>query len=775
MRRRVFVTGIGAVSAAGLDSGGLVDALRSGRRCFKRLQDPRAAKLKASYAGLIEGFAPDPADPPEVRVLDRNVHLALMAVREALSHAGLGETPLGSRAGVVMGTCSGGMLSIERHYEGLIKGADPLDPDLYFSKQYYSGAKVLAWAAGAGGPALNVITACAAGAGAIAQGADLIRTGLADIVIAGGSDAFALSTLAGFDALKATCEGICAPFSTAIGLNLGEGAGFWVLESHANACARNVPFLAELLGTGLSNDAYHPTAPDPSAKGQVAAMERALADAGAGPTMVDYVNAHGTGTRSNDPVESRAIAKLLGQRAAEVPVSSTKSMIGHCLGGAGALEASATVLAARAGFTPPTAGFGVAREGCSLPDYVPDLGRPWKGRIALANSFGFGGNNACLVIDVAPEKEKPATDLRQPSCKRALITGLGVVSPLGVGASPIVESQEHAISEVKRFKPPTEPFLAGEVPHIDVQKVDRRLDLKGMDLCSKYATLAVRLALEQSGIKLRPAALAEVGMVLGLAAGPTRGESEYLKAVFESDFDLDSLGAFPYVVPNEVAGHAARALMLRGHNTVITAGQGSGLAAAISAAVSVEQGHADSIVAAAADELTERTLSDGFRMGLCGPGTGVVPGEGAAALVIESDFSARQRQANILAEIAGYGLAIDSEDPRSANGKSLARALKTALDRAEAAPGDISAIASGQTGSLMDRLEQQAIERVFGGRRVPAFSVASRVGFAEASLPLFNLSYLMATCDPGSLIAAVFLSPQGFASALVVRLAAGRC
>jgi 3-oxoacyl-[acyl-carrier-protein] synthase II len=770
MRRRVVVTGIGAVSAAGSNAEALVEALRVGRRCFTRLDDPRIAKLRATHAALVEGLEPNPNDPPEIRALDRNVHLSLLAMRQAVNNAGLGDCPLGPRAGIVFGTCSGGMLSIEKHYEGLVKGTDLLDSDLYFSKQYYTGAKVLAWAAGASGPALSVITACAAGAGAIAQGADLIRANLADIVVAGGSDTLALSTLAGFDALKATCEGMCAPFSTGIGLNLGEGSGFWVLEDLERAAERNAVFYAELLGAGLSNDAYHPTAPDPSTKGQVAAMERALDDAGAVVDLVDYVNAHGTGTRSNDPIESRAIAKLLGQHADRVPVSSTKSIIGHCLGGAGALEASAAVLAARAGFVPPTAGFDVPRVGCALPDYVSDVRRPWKGRITLSNSFGFGGNNACLLIDVTPVREKPATGLSEISQERPVITGVGVVSPLGAGVSQIVESREQAIFELGRMPPPVKPFLAGCVPQIDPKQVDRRLDLKGMDLCSQYATMAARSALGSAGIKLRPSEVAKVGMILGLATGPTQGESDHLNAVFESDFDIARLGAFPYVVPNEVAGHVARALMLRGHNTVITAGQGSGLAAVVSAAIAVEQGHASTVIAAGADELTERTVTDGYRVGLWGPGTEVTPGEGAAALTIESARKAEERNAPVLAEIAGYGLTVDSGDPRSTSGESLARAVITALDRANARPEEIRAIATGRRGAAEDALELSAIDQVFGNRPLSAVSLAPRIGFAEATLPLFNLAYLMSTCEPGSLIAAVFLAPQGFASAVVLRV-----
>ncbi|MCP4679763.1 MAG: hypothetical protein GY854_30590 [Deltaproteobacteria bacterium] len=768
MKRRVVVTGIGAISAAGSNTEQFVSALRVGKRCFTTLDDPRLEELGSTHAGLISGFGASPDDPAEVRSLDRNVHLSLVALREALFNAGYSGEPLGPRAAVVLGTCSGGMLSIERHYEALLRGEDPLDEDLFFSKRYHTASKVLAWAAGASGPALTISTACAAGTGAIVQGVDLIRAGLADVALVGGSDAFAPSTLAGFDALKATCKGMCAPFSLNIGLNLGEGAAFFVIEGLDHAEKRGAKIAAELLGCGLSNDAYHPTAPDPTSKGQVTAMERALEDAGAVPDNIDYINAHGTGTRANDPAESRAIGRLLGDRAGQVPVSSTKSMIGHCLGAAGALEASATILAARNGFLPPTAGFDGAREGCNLGDYVPKAGRAWRGRIALTNSFGFGGNNACLVIDTFPEIEQPVTNLPEAKNVQSVITGLGSVSPLGVGLERLRSSTGSGIARVDRFETPAQQFTAGLVPHIDAREVDRRLDLKGMDLCSKYAALSARSALKNAGLKPRPTTMAGVGMILGLATGPSQGESDHLGAIYRSGFRLDRLGGFPYIVPNEVTGHVARVLMLKGHNTVLSTGQGAGLAALISAAIAVEQGHSDTILAVAADEITERTASDGHRLGRWGPGTGVAPGEGAATLVVENRDAASSRGTEVLARISGYAMATDVEDPRGGDGEALARALLEALERAGIKPDDCEHLTSSRSSPKTDDIEQRAFDRVFGKRSVPPFSLTDRIGLAEATLPLFNLSYLIATSSAGTNVAAAFYSPEGYAGALII-------
>jgi 3-oxoacyl-[acyl-carrier-protein] synthase II len=772
VRPRVAITGIGAISSVAPDANGFVDALRSGRRGFSALSDPRLSSLRATHAGLIPDLVPDPADPTEVRVLDRNVHIALRALREAVARAGLDRQPLGPRAGIVLGTCSGGMLSIERHYEALVRGEDPLDPALLFSKRYYTTAKVLAWAVGAAGPAMTVVTACAAGAGAICQGADLIRAGLADLIVAGGADAFAPSTLVGFDALKATCEEMCAPFSSPVGLNLGEGGAFLVLERLEHVLERGAMPLAELVGSGLSNDAYHPTAPDPSARGQAAAMAAALDDAGVAPERVDYVNAHGTGTRANDPAETRAIARLLGDHARNVPVSSTKSMIGHCLGGAGALEAAATLLAARAGIVPPTAGFTAAREGCDL-DYVPDPGREWQGRLALSNSFGFAGNNACLLVDVRPDIEAPVAALREPAEEQAVITGIGLITALGVGAEPLAGDRV-GVGQVSRFPVPAAGFEAGLVPEIDPRQVDRRLDLRGLDRCSRYTALATRTALQHAGLRPRPSAAAKMGLVLGIATGPGQGEAEHLQTTFENRFELSSVGAFPYVVPNEVAGNVARALMLKGHSTVVATGAGAGLASLISAAVAVEQDHSEMVIAAAADELTERSAADGHKLGLWGPGTEVVPGEGAAAMVVEQPDAASERGAEALAQVLGYAMATDPTRPCDGDRLGvLARALEEAIDRSGIDPRQVEAVAGGCPAVDGARAEEVALKRIFR-RPLRPFSLVGRIGCAEAALPLVNLAFLLGGAEPGAVLAAVSTSAEGFAQALIVRAGSPR-
>jgi len=262
----------------------------------------------------------------------------------------------------------------------------------------HSTADVLAAVFGCRGPRLTVVTACSSSANALGIAADCIQDGRADALLAGGTDAHCKMTYAGFNSLQALDPDTCRPFDRRrAGLSLGEGAAIFVLEEEARARKRGAEIFAEFAGYGTSADAHHMTAPDPEGRGAVAAMRRALAEAGLSPTDVDYVNAHGTGTPQNDPIETRAVKTVFADHARRLGVSSTKSQVGHCLGAAGAIEILATVLALRHGFVPPTVNLEEPDAECDL-DYVPVEARQQRLRVALSNSYGFGGNNTSVAL-----------------------------------------------------------------------------------------------------------------------------------------------------------------------------------------------------------------------------------------------------------------------------------------------------------------------------------------------------------------------------------------
>jgi 3-oxoacyl-[acyl-carrier-protein] synthase II len=400
MTRRVVITGVGAVTPLGLGADALLD------------------RWIAGECGIVGGVGScsdfDPTDHfsrKEARRADRFTQLAVVAANEAIAAAGWeDELPYDSeRIGCVIGTGIGGLGSLEEQTEVLRnrgpKAVSPLSVPLMMGN---AGAASVAMRHGLHGPTYGVVSACAAGAHAIGDAMRMIRSGDADAVVCGGAES-TLTPLAtaAFAAMGATSQiGISRPFDkNRDGFVMGEGAGVLVLEEAEAAKERGAEIIGELLGYAATSDAHHLTAPDPTGKEAARAVRLALADAGVEPEQVDYVNAHGTSTPLNDASETQALKAALGEHAHRVPVSSTKSAIGHLLGAAGAVEAIATAGALRRGIAPPTLNYEEPDEELDL-DYVPNEARPLatasgnggQRRIGISNSFGFGGHNAVLCL-----------------------------------------------------------------------------------------------------------------------------------------------------------------------------------------------------------------------------------------------------------------------------------------------------------------------------------------------------------------------------------------
>ena len=395
--RRVVVTGVGAVTPLGVGASALVD------------------RWQAGESGLSDGFGRcsefDPTDflsRKEARRADRFTQLAMVAADEALAGAGWEEEiPFDpDRVGCLIGTGIGGLGSLEQQQDLLRdKGAKAVSPLAVPLLMGNAAAAAIALRSGLHGPSFAVISACAAGAHAIGQALRTIEDGEADAMVTGGSEsALAGVAIAAFAAMGATSPtGVSRPFDARRdGFVMGEGAGVLVLEAAEAAEQRGAEPLGEILGYGATTDAHHLTAPEPSGRDAARAIRLALADAAVEPAEVAYVNAHGTSTPLNDRTETEALKLALGEAASEVPVSSAKSVIGHLLGAAGAVEAIATIESLRRGVAPPTVGWSERDPELDL-DYVPgearELERDGDGRlIGISNSFGFGGHNAVLCL-----------------------------------------------------------------------------------------------------------------------------------------------------------------------------------------------------------------------------------------------------------------------------------------------------------------------------------------------------------------------------------------
>ncbi|MGI6376652.1 MAG: beta-ketoacyl-ACP synthase II [Anaerolineae bacterium] len=408
MRKRVVVTGLGAVSPLGNDVNSTWDGIVNGRSGVAPVTKFDASGYRARIAAEARGFDPSAHfEAKDLRRMDPVVQFALVAAREAVADAGITfDDELKQRAAVIIGSGIGGMDTVTREVRTLTeRGPSRVSPFLIPMILPETPASMAAIEFGLTGPNFAVTSACASGANAIGEAANMLRHGLADVALCGGAENGVIEiALAGFSAMKALSTRNDDPASASRpfdrdrdGFVVGEGAAILIIETLEHAQARGAHIYAELLGYGSNDDAFHITAPTEDGAGAAACMQLALRDADLQPQQIGYINAHGTSTPLNDATETRAIKRALGEHAYRVPVSSTKSMTGHLLGAAGALEAVLCIKAIETGIIPPTMNLQHRDPECDL-DYVPNAARQAQVQVVLSNSFGFGGHNACLIL-----------------------------------------------------------------------------------------------------------------------------------------------------------------------------------------------------------------------------------------------------------------------------------------------------------------------------------------------------------------------------------------
>ena len=398
--RRVAVTGLGVVSALGPDRESHFEALREGRCGIGEIEIADVDRLSVRVGAQARFFrAEDHFTKSEIALFDRTTQFALIAAQEAFADSGLEiDEALATRAGVVLGTALNGMETIDSNYRAVFEEKkNRVHPFIVPRLMVSAGASQISMRHGLKGPSWTVSTACASSNHAIGQAAQAIRAGTADVVVSGGAEApLTFGVVKAWEGLRVLSKDGCRPFcATRNGMVQGEGAAIVILEEMERAKARGAPIWGEIAGFGMSADAGDIVAP--SQDGAMRAIRGALSDAGMAVEAVDYVNAHGTATAANDRTEAAAIRAVFGAATDALAVSSTKSMHGHCIGGAGALELAATLMAIRDGVVPPTAGVVEPDPACPI-DPTPNVARERTVRAALSNAFAFGGLNAVLAV-----------------------------------------------------------------------------------------------------------------------------------------------------------------------------------------------------------------------------------------------------------------------------------------------------------------------------------------------------------------------------------------
>jgi nodulation protein E len=408
--RRVAITGVGAISSLGRTAAEFAESLRQGRPGIGPIESADMSQMRFQNGAEVKNYSHQPYfDDRRADFMDRFAQFAVIAAREAVENAGVVWTPeLRETAAIITGSCVGGQSTEDLGFVEVYKlGHNRVHPLTIPKTMANAGASHISMEFGITGPSFTISTACSSAAHAIGQAFWMVRSGITDLAITGGSEApFSFGILKAWEAMRVVSPETCRPFSKdRRGMILGEGGAMLVLEPLEAAQARGARIHAEMVGFGMSADACHIT--QPSAEGAARAMRAALRDCGLDREAIGYINAHGTATPANDPTETAAIRSLFGAHANRLAVSSTKSMHGHALGAAAALECLATVIALRDGVLPPTANYNEPDPDCDL-DVIPNHARCKQVEYALSNSFAFGGLNAVLVMAASGADFRPA-------------------------------------------------------------------------------------------------------------------------------------------------------------------------------------------------------------------------------------------------------------------------------------------------------------------------------------------------------------------------------
>jgi len=724
-RHRVVVTGMGAITSQGNSLEEFWDGVSNGRVAIRNVAHMSMDGYRTSLGGEVQ----DPAAPEHGYLNpdgfhDRAIDFTIKAAEEAMANCGV---PVGSipaeRWGVVIGTCNAGLLAGEEWHVRRKRGEQP-DPRLVLLVPPQAMAEALSGAFGLRGPALSVDTACAASANAIGYASELIRSGQADAVLTGGADAFSDILYAGFNALESLSPEPAAPYSRdRKGLSLGEGSGMLVLMREDLAHQHDAPVLAEILGYGLSADGYHPTAPHPEGHGAARAIQTALAQGGVSPEEVQYVNSHGTGTAKNDPAETAATKVGLGEQAARgAAVSSTKSMIGHLLGGAGAIEAISTVKTLANQLAPPTANYTEADPECDL-DYITEGPREMTIDVAVSNNFAFGGANASIVFARAGAREQgPPT----PRLDRVVITGLGALTPAGTD----IEALWAAYSAGRDCTSTEDDVRLGRV-ELSAGDFLGPKERKRVDRLGLFSIIASRQALSDAALELTDENRTRVGAILGTGVGPMESMEGFAVGVIEEGAGGANPAVFPNTVYNAAGGQVAIKVGVQGSASTVTAGHAAGAASLCYGYDLAATDHADAVLCLGADSLTDTVITAYRELGVLvcpadgGAGAsangadspGMALSEAGVAVLVERLGFARERGARIHGEVLGYAITSDAcgigrLDP---DGEGLERAMRLALTRSAVPAEELAAVWATRCGlGVADEAEAKAIERVLG-------------------------------------------------------------
>lgn len=724
---RCVITGLGMVNAIGKD---VDECWKNALAGTKGIDTVKSVDSSSCYAHL--GAEIKEGNLPSNDKVDRVSVICMQASKEAMEDAGIKiDDEEAGRFGVIMGSCVGGVISIENY---VTKGEKTED----INKMTISSiANHVANMVGAKGVITNIGNACAASTMSVAYACELIRAGVGDVFIAGGADAFASVPFAGFTALHALSENPCSPFNKSNGITLGEGAGAIIVESYEHAMKRNAHIYCDVASAGISSDAHHITAPRPDGIGQMYAIRKAIEKSGINPENVGYVNAHGTGTAKNDEAEFLSLHTIFDETDADLSVSSTKAMVGHCLGAAGAIEAVYAIKALTENKIPPTIGYTEEdlenlKEKAGKIDFMPNNMKEKNLDYVMSNSFAFGGSNASIIF-----AKNPADVKETENDEKIYITGLGIVSPLGNG----VENYINKINEGAKIPCGN---VTSELGKEDFDKFDIKLAFyRKLDKLSTMQVVSGIEAINNAGFTYDEATAEDYGMIIGTGDGPLTTVYEFQEHISKEGNQAGSAFNFPNTVYNAAGGYLSIKTGMRGYNVTVTNGYQSGLASICYAANEIRQNRAKGMLATGTDENSEVMNKLYSQLGLVSDKfgdvyaneNGMALSDGSVSLALESESSAISHGAKKYAEVVGYAMTHECVEYGTVKGsdKGLENAINAALKDAGITAKDIDAVFGFGNGCAdVNEIEKNVCGKIFD-QSTPIINVKEYVGEARAA------------------------------------------
>ena len=730
---RCVVTGLGVICAVGNNVEETWKNALASVSGIHRTTSVDTEKCYADLAAEVHCDTLDAIDSPEEK--DRASKLCIKAAGEALRDAKLESFADDSRVSVIIGSCVGGVLSVEHYHQ---HGKNPQDipkmPIAAIASQVAETYK-------AGGIVTNVANACAAGTISIALACDLIRAGKADIVIAGGADSFASVPYSGFLSLHALDENGCSPFNHCNGITLEEGAGIVIVESFEHARKREARVYCEVLGSGVTSDAHHITAPREDVLCLIEAMTRAVRNSGIPKSEIGYVNAHRTGTGKNDNAEITAFQKFFSEENPTVSVSSTKAMTGHCLGAAGAIEAVFSIKALTTDTVLPTIRYTEAdsealKAKVGNLDFVQNTPRKKSLQSVMSNNVAFGGTNASIIFS-----KEPGNVPKQPFQNRKIaVTGIGIVSPVG-------NSKSAYLSAVKKDLRPESASIRFTISLDDYKDLGIKMAFyRKLDNLGQLQTVSGMRALQDANFQVNEENAKNIGIIVGTSEGGLGATYDFEELIAKMGNAFGSAFKFPHTVYNAAGGYLSICSGIKGYGVTITTGPLSGIDSIGYAMNVIHDGQEKAMMATGVDENLPIITEFAEKLGVLAKtpvlphsgSEGLVLGDGSVSLLLETEEESKARGARIYCYALGYGNGRKNVKFGKISGsdEALDKAILAAIQDAGLSPNDIDAVcgfAGGQ--KKLDSIEEKSLSRIFKDRisELPVFEVKERVGEGRAA------------------------------------------